>query len=264
MSNYVWSEGNKEVEFRRLEFLAKSYDPTSIRRLEALPVRAGWNCLEVGAGSGSMARWLCERVGPDGRVLAIDLETRYLDALDIPNLAVRRLDIATETAEPASFDFVHTRAVLVHIPEYKQAVRNMVSALKPGGWLLLEEPDVVSLASAAHDPADTDAMARTIDAIVQVHLAAGADPYLGKRLPTIFGELDLTDIAVEGSALVSRGDSAHARCLALSVTKIQDKLAATGRVSKPEVERFLALMDDPDHWFMDCVLVGACARKPGG
>lgn len=263
MSNYVWSEGNKELELQRLKPLAKSYDPTSIRYLEALPVRQGWSCLEVGAGSGSMARWMCERVGPDGWVLAIDLETRYLDALDLPNLEVRCLDIASETAEPASFDLVHTRAVLVHIPEYKQAVRSMVSALRPGGWLLLEEPDVVSLGSAACDPADIDAMARTIDAIVQVHLAAGADPYLGKRLPALLGELGLTDIAVEGSALVSRGGSAHAQCLALSVTKIQDKLLETGRVSKAEVERFLALMDDPDYLLMDCVLVGARARKPG-
>ena len=102
MSNSVWSKGDQELEFRRLELLAKSYDPTSIRRLESLPVRAGWSCLEVGAGAGSMARWLCERVGPDGRVLAVDLETRYLDAFDLPNLEVRRLDIATETAEPTS------------------------------------------------------------------------------------------------------------------------------------------------------------------
>ncbi len=136
MSNYVWSKGDKELEFRRLELLAKSYDPTSIRRLESLPVRAGWSCLEVGAGAGSMARWLCERVGPDGRVLAVDLETRYLDAFDLPNLEVRRLDIATETAEPASFDLVHTRAVLVHISEYKQAVRNAPAsrALGRPGW----------------------------------------------------------------------------------------------------------------------------------
>ncbi|MCH8966178.1 MAG: hypothetical protein IID43_00730 [Planctomycetes bacterium] len=124
----------------------------------------------------------------------------------------------------------------------------MVSALKPGGWLLLE-PDVVSLGSAACDPADTDAMVRTMVAIVQVHLAAEADPYLARRLPALLGELRLTDIAVEGSALISRGGSAHAQCLALCVNKIQDKLLETDRVSKAEVERFLALMHAPDHWF---------------
>ncbi len=201
---------------------------------------------------------------PGRRVVAIDLETRYLEALDLPNLEVRCLDIATETAEPSSFDLVHTRAVLVHILECAQALRNMISALKPGGWLLLEEPDVVSLTSAASDPADRDSMAKTIDAIVQVHLSAGADPYLGKRVPTLLRERGLTEITVEGTALVSHGGSAHAQCLALTVTKIQDILLETSRVSRAEVDRFLALMDDPDHWFMDCVMVRACARKPGG
>src|ERR1039458_7122444 len=40
-----------------------------------------------------------------------------------------------------TFDLVHARLVLVHVPQRAQALAAMVAALKPGGWLLLEEAD---------------------------------------------------------------------------------------------------------------------------
>jgi len=56
-------------------------------------VAAGWRCLEVGAGGGSIAEWLCDRVGPDGRVVATDLDTRWVAKLSQPYLEVRVHDL---------------------------------------------------------------------------------------------------------------------------------------------------------------------------
>jgi ubiquinone/menaquinone biosynthesis C-methylase UbiE len=64
--------------------LEELFDPLS-RRRRAL-VQPGWRCLEVGAGRGSMAVWLAEQVGPTGHVVATDVDTRYLERLDVPNL----------------------------------------------------------------------------------------------------------------------------------------------------------------------------------
>src|SRR5581483_4281935 len=110
--------------------------------LDRIGVGPGWNCLEVGAGGGSVVRMLCDRVGPTGRVLAVDLETALLADLDAPQLEVRRFDVVVDELPEAAFDLVHTRAVLMHIPQREEIIPRLVRALKPGGVLLLEEMDL--------------------------------------------------------------------------------------------------------------------------
>src|SRR3712207_8426843 len=78
---------------RRLSALEAAFDPGTIARLEARGVGEGWRCLEVGAGGGSIADWLCRRVGSTGHVLATDLDVRFVEQLGHANLEVRRHDI---------------------------------------------------------------------------------------------------------------------------------------------------------------------------
>src|SRR5687768_14778898 len=78
---------------RRLAGLEAMADPGTIRLLEALSVGEGWDCLEVGAGSGSIAQWLSQRVGMAGSVTAIDLDTRWLAGINAANLVVLERDI---------------------------------------------------------------------------------------------------------------------------------------------------------------------------
>jgi trans-aconitate methyltransferase len=93
----------------------------------------------VGAGGGSIARWLAERVGPTGIVVATDIDTRFLDGQELPNLEVRRHDITRDALERDRFDLVHVRAVLEHLPERDAILGHLVASLKPGGWLLAED-----------------------------------------------------------------------------------------------------------------------------
>ena len=101
-------------------------------------VDAGWGCLELGGGGGSIASWLCSRVGSSGRVVATDVEPRFLLELEHPNLEVLRHDVATEPLPEAEFDLVHARLVLSHLAQRESIVTKLVNALKPGGWLVLE------------------------------------------------------------------------------------------------------------------------------
>lgn len=128
-------------ERRRLELLEERLDPITIRRIERLELAPGARCLEVGGGRGSIASLLCERVGRTGHVIATDLETDFLAALSLPNLEVLRHDVTTDEFPERSFDFVHARAVLMHIGNRMGTLRRMVSWLAPGGWLLVEEAD---------------------------------------------------------------------------------------------------------------------------
>jgi len=71
--------GRPAAEDRRLGLLEEIFDPVSRRRRSG--VQAGWRCLEVGAGRGSMAVWLAERVGPRGGVVATRRGHGRLDGL---------------------------------------------------------------------------------------------------------------------------------------------------------------------------------------
>src|SRR5213593_2756404 len=94
-----WSE-----ERKRLASIEITWDPFTIRHLEELGVAPGWRCLEVGGGGGSIVRWLCERVGPNGSATATDLDTRFLDEIGAGNLEVLRHDVASEALPEDAFD----------------------------------------------------------------------------------------------------------------------------------------------------------------
>src|SRR5215470_17301474 len=92
---YVFGNEGKEAP-TRFAALSALFDPGTKQHIEARGLRPGWRCLEVGGGGGTIAAWLASRVGPDGRVLATDIDPRFLQSLEIPNLEVRRHDIVEE------------------------------------------------------------------------------------------------------------------------------------------------------------------------
>jgi tRNA A58 N-methylase Trm61 len=87
MSTYPISNADPDEE-RRLTLLESLLDPGTIQRLSNLGVGLGWRCLEVGAGHGSIAKWLCEKVGKTGSVVVIDKGTRFLDEIAADNMQV--------------------------------------------------------------------------------------------------------------------------------------------------------------------------------
>jgi ubiquinone/menaquinone biosynthesis C-methylase UbiE len=143
-STYLLDNAGREAP-RRFDAQSALFDSGTIRHLEDRGIRPGWQCLEVGGGGGSIAAWLAARVGPTGHVLVTDIDPRFLEPLDAPNVEVRRHDIVTDPLPEAAFDLIHARAVLIHLPERERVLARLVSALKPGGWLVDEELDSASL-----------------------------------------------------------------------------------------------------------------------
>ena len=145
-------------ESRRLELFQQRLDPLTTRRIERLAIGRGAKCLEIGGGRGSITRWLSERIGPDGRVTATDLQPGFLDAIDAANVEVLRHDVRTDTFPERTFDLVHARAVLMHIPDdpqhspadglmassrrvaaarrtrFRHVARRLRPAVHPGAW----------------------------------------------------------------------------------------------------------------------------------
>jgi SAM-dependent methyltransferase len=137
-----------EVERRRLQLFGDAFDADTCRHLRDLGVGEGWRCLEVGAGEGSVARWLSGQVGDGGRVVAADVDTRFLDFHDAGNVDVVRHDVRTDPCPGDPFDLIHARDVLMHLPARDEIIGRMVTWLRPGGWIVLDDlfvlPDLCS------------------------------------------------------------------------------------------------------------------------
>jgi ubiquinone/menaquinone biosynthesis C-methylase UbiE len=135
MSTYVFSESSL-VE-RQMRGIADTFDSLTADRLKRIGIAPGWRCLEIGAGNGSVAEMLADLTGPDGHVVATDIDTAYLDHLRSAgrrNLEVRRHDITSGALPDGMYDLIHARLLLMHLPQRREILTRLWRALKPGGW----------------------------------------------------------------------------------------------------------------------------------
>lgn len=95
MTSYVFDNEHSATP-KRFNALETLFDAHSIENLEAVGIGSGWHCLDVGAGGGSITRWLSAAVGSEGRVTATDIDTRFLEDLGGRNIQVLRRDIVVD------------------------------------------------------------------------------------------------------------------------------------------------------------------------
>ena len=224
----------------RFAALAELYDAATIRHLEALNLQRGAVCLEVGAGGGSIARWLSGHVSP-GRVVATDLDTALLEHLAIPGVEVQRHDIGGDPLPEHTFDLVHARLVLMHLADAEPVLARMARALKPGGWLVVEEFDVAL--SASHG--DVGIIPKTSLAFRAALERAGVDLACGRRLPALFRAAGLEDVGAEGRTALWTGRSAGARLMYANYVGMRDAILTTRLVDPGEFTRDLERLFDP-------------------
>jgi SAM-dependent methyltransferase len=191
-----------EAARERLRTLEVSSDPFTASHLDKVGVGPGWHCLEVGAGGGSVTRMLCERVGPEGRVVAVDLEPTLLADLSAPNLEVRRLDVVVDELPEAAFDLIHTRLVLVHIPQRDEVIPKLVRSLRPGGVLLLEECDLRDAMAA-----DDDVFRPSLEAMYRPLIDAGIAIFWAPTMAARLEAAGLVDVNELREPLMFTGGS---------------------------------------------------------
>jgi SAM-dependent methyltransferase len=241
-----------ELSKRRLELLEACHDPASIRAAEALYIGPGWRCLEAGAGNGSFARWLAARAGS---VVAVDLDVRLLEAIEEPNLEVRRLDLESQELPEATFDFVHTRMVLMHLPARDAVLRRLAAALRPGGVMLIEEDEIHPVLSTS-EGAYLDAW----HAFHDVMLAAGTDAEWAGGLPERLARLGLVDVDARLEGHLFRGGSPRAQFWSLTWLQVRERMLAAGHPAAV-LDDGCAALEDPQRWFHGPATVIAWGRR---
>ena len=258
-SDYKLANRGKETPIR-FAALAAIYDPQTIRHLEAVGVACGWRCLEVGAGSGTIAKWLANRVGPTGYVLATDVDTRFLEPLRGPNLDVRPHDIGRDPLPYAEFDLIHTRLVLMHVRERDTALARMVSRLKVGGWLLVEEYDSCSIAP--------DPTLRSGEVLLQTHIAmlrlledGGVNRRYGRLLSGLLREGGLTSVGASAQLFMWRSGSPGIAMMRANFEQLREAMIEANYVTPQQFNEDLARLNNPSFMMPSSILWSAWGRR---
>src|SRR5262249_18148093 len=132
-----------------------------------------------------------------------DLNPRFLVGHGLPNLEVRTHDLLADDLEEGCYDLVHCRFVLMHLPDPLRALGRLAAALRPGGWLLVEEMDGGSFGAAdpAHPRAnDFDRRTRALHAALRT--TRTVDSYFGRRLPALVEGQGLRELGHDGVTFV--------------------------------------------------------------
>jgi ubiquinone/menaquinone biosynthesis C-methylase UbiE len=263
-SEYVFQRVEDQRELERLRMIEQVFDPASRRRLLGTGLQAGWRCLEVGPGAGSIMTWMGEVVGPTGQVVAVDLDPKFLSEAERTNLSVMRADIRTAQLPQQSFDVVHARYVLIHLSDYEAALTKMFESLKPGGWLVLEEPDFSASRGITGDEQELASLRKVNQAIEQMYATLRMDYAMGLKLPALMQRRGLQRLTVENDTPLCAGGSGIATVMKLSAEQLREKYLATGVVGQSDLERYCRFADDPSRWAIYYATIAVSGRKGGG
>jgi SAM-dependent methyltransferase len=265
----VSASDQRRQQIARTHFatLATLFNPGTFRRIEMLGIGPGWCCWEVGAGSASVPRWLARRSSPGGYVLATDRDTTSLrEDLSESGPAgdgfeMRQHDLGDDPPPPGEFDLVHARLVLMHVPDRDNALAMLISALRPGGWLLLEDADPLLQPLACPDQSGpAQERANKIRAATWDLLSQRTDLAFGRTLPRRLRDAGLTGVGADAS--VSLAGPAQDQFQRTMIERQRQRLVGAGLATDTEITQHLADIGSGQLDLASFPLVSAWGRKP--
>jgi SAM-dependent methyltransferase len=177
-------------------------------------------------------------------VVATDLETDFLEreASGRPCLKVLRHDI-TADALPTGFDLVHARWLVEWLPDKRLALERMAAALRPGGVVLIEEPDFVTIYHGGQSRA-----LRSVFIAAMRHLeeTTPVDCEYGRRALRDLTAVGLLDVGAEGRCPIVRGGHPlAAHFLRLTLEKLREPVLSAGHVTREAFDEAVTALEDP-------------------
>jgi SAM-dependent methyltransferase len=257
MARYVLAHGGEELEGQRMELLDRYHGPLTEEEVRAAGVGPGWRCLDVGAGSGAMTRRLASLVAPDGRVVAVDRETHWLEPLAGPLVEVLRADVVRE-ALPQGFDLVLAQMLVLHLPDPVAACRSLLAAARPGGWVVVHDADFGPVAL----PGGSEEEAAGLAAMTTVMRDGGVDLAFGPRLAEAMRAAG-AHVEEERSAPGPRGGgSPGALICAITLQRFRGRALELG-VRAQDLDAAIAALQDPGRDFVGPTCWVVRCRRPG-
>jgi len=205
-------------ELARLAAMAKALDPYTRDRLQGvLGARPLASALEVGPGSGSVARWLGETYDPD-QLVVLDNDRALLNRLEAPFVQLVHGDVTDpDLPRPGTFDLIHARCVLECVPDPEKVLERLASWLRPQGWLVVS--DLVPSVDLCREPE----LARTTPAVwAALCRAMGSDPEWGNSLPEPLARAGLRKPGIAVDVPILTGRDGLGTMMAMTTRRLRD------------------------------------------
>jgi SAM-dependent methyltransferase len=267
----VYTLGRTAEEVDRLRRQSAELLPLSAALLDRTGIGPGQRAIDLGCGPSGIIELLCERVGPGGRVVGVDLDAALASLArqltrekGLANAEIMQADARRTGLPPSSFDLVHARTLLVNVPDPGEVVAEMARLAKPGGLVASMEPDLPGM--LCHPP--HPAWERLVEISAATYRSDGADLRVGRRVPGLLREAGLTDVAAEARAdFYPPGHSRRTVRLDL-VRSMRAKIVQRGIASEQELaelDQVLRLhLADPATLVIPHLFVLTWGRKPAG
>ena len=238
--HYILATGGKDV--KRLRLLHEVYGPGTEVLFHRVGLRDGLRVVEIGCGSGNIACWVAQQVGPSGSVMAIDFSPDQIEQArhQAQRRNVRNIDFQVANAysprlPEGSFDLVYCRLVLSHLTRPATALATMRSLARPGGLVVCEEID---LGCWLCDPL-AEAMTQFFALNAALGERRGENFFLGASLHRLFHEVGFARPEVGANfVLALRGE--QKRLLGMTFADFAPELVSEGLASQEEVDRVAA------------------------
>lgn len=245
----------------QMRYLEAVLDGPTTDLLSATGPRPGWRCLELGAGGGSIASWMAQRVIPEGEVVAVDLDTDEL--VGLPGVTALRHDITRGVPVVGPFDLIHARHLLLLVPERREILRQLVAHLAPGGWLVIGDFGARLPRTIPTDGTNGDT---TFDRLMRIARGAtgqaeGLSLEWAHDVADHMGDHGLVDVYTREHSRVVKGNDTAAWYLHNLATQIEPLLLRSG-MGPEELQRCEELLLDPRFFAWFHQFVGTRGRKP--
>jgi SAM-dependent methyltransferase len=233
------------------------WDASTRALIRALAVGQGSRCFEVGAGGGSIAKWLGNRVGLTGLVVATDLHPCSIDRIGCKsNVSVREYDVASSDPPEHDFDFALARLVVAYVGA--QAIPRIAKVLRPGGTLLIEDYDWRQFHASPTAPA----VQQAIELVLALMKTVGLDPSFGAELANHMNAARLAEVGTKSRTRRFRGGTPHAEFVRRVIDVPSTHLVGTGLLTPRDLASAHRELSDPSTTFVGPALVASWGTAP--
>ena len=264
--NYLLAGNRSELD--RLRLQAEVWEEDAAALFDQIPVRAGWECIDVGCGSMGVLRPLSERVGPSGRVLGVDADESFVKAAELfitdnelPNVRVRRADIFADEISGEAFDLVHLRFMFAPLGRDDELLSRSLALLRPGGVLVVQEPDAASWNTMPPHPA----FEQLKSLILEAFRRGGSDFNAGQRIHRMLERGGLQKVAMRAAVHALAGAHPYMRLPLQFATSLRERIMAADLVGAGHLDALMDTVDNivskPDTGVLTFVLIQAWGWK---
>ena len=264
--------GGTQTERDRLITQAEGLEGSTRWMLNRIDLKPGVRAVDVGCGPIGIMNLLSERVGADGVVIGVEREPRFFDMAcaeqrkrGLSNVRLANADALKTGLDKNSYDFVHERLVLINIPPVAQqaVLKEMLSLLRPGGTIAIQEFDFVSFACDPDHPSWNILFNTWCDAF---HAAGGGNLFIGRSLARLLRSAGAENVRIHAHAnLPQVGEYQRTHILSL-IESTKDLMVGSGKLNAAELQDHMAALAkhlaDPKTTLIDRLVVQAWGTKP--